>query len=61
VDSGKKIDDLVSMPKGEKATTTVKLAANVKNWTGDTLPAQVKDAYEELMQGKPHGEILGGQ
>jgi cyclase len=61
VDSGKKIDELVAMPTGGKATTTIKLAANVKNWTGDTLPAQVKDTYEELMQGKPHGEILGGQ
>jgi hypothetical protein len=28
---------------------------------GDVLPTQVKDAYEEIKQGRPHGEIVGGK
>jgi hypothetical protein len=39
----------------------VQLPEGVKNWVGDGLGAQVKDAYEEITQGKPHGEILGGK
>jgi cyclase len=52
IDSGKKAEDLVA---------TVKLPDTVKNWTGDSLPAQLKDTYEEMTQGKPHGEIVGGK
>ncbi|MEP6535957.1 MAG: MBL fold metallo-hydrolase [Bryobacteraceae bacterium] len=52
IDSGKKADDLVA---------AVKLPESVHNWTGDTLPAQLKDTFEEMTQGKPHGEILGGK
>ena len=44
---------------GERQKDT--LTETVKNWTGDSLPAQVKDVYEEITQGKPHGEILGGK
>jgi hypothetical protein len=29
----------------------------VKNWVGDGLPDQVRDAYEEITQHKPHGDI----
>jgi hypothetical protein len=39
----------------------LQLPDNVKNWVGDGLFQQVKDAYEEITQGKPHGEILGGK
>ena len=52
IDSGKKAEDLVA---------AVQLPETVKNWTGDFLPAQLKDTYEEMTQGKPHGEILGGK
>jgi cyclase len=52
IDSGKKADELVA---------AVKLPDTVKNWTGDSLPAQLKDTYEEMTQGKPHGEIVGGK
>ena len=51
VDQGKKLDDLAKL----------QLPDGVKNWVGDGLSAQVKDAYEEITQGKPHGEILGGK
>jgi hypothetical protein len=33
----------------------------VKNWVGDDLGKQAKDAYEEIKQGRPHGEIVGGK
>ena len=51
VDQGKKPADLAKL----------QLPESVKNWVGEGLPAQVKDAYEEITQGKPHGEILGGK
>lgn len=61
IKAGKKLGDLVS---GTAAARTAKLQLppSVKNWVGaDTLPAQVQDAYEEITQNKPHGEIIGGK
>jgi hypothetical protein len=51
VDQGKKPADLASL----------QLPTSVKNWVGDDLATQAKDAYEEITQGKPHGEIVGGK
>jgi cyclase len=51
VDQGKKPADLAGL----------QLPASVKNWVGDDLATQAKDAYEEITQGKPHGEIVGGK
>jgi cyclase len=51
VDQGAKPADLAKL----------QLPDSVKNWVGDGLAAQAKDAYEEITQGKPHGEILGGK
>ena len=51
VDQGKKPADLAKL----------QLPDSVKNWVGDGLGTQAKDAYEEITQGKPHGEILGGK
>jgi len=51
VAQGKKPGDLANLS----------LPDSVKNWVGDGLKAQVKDAYEEIQQGKPHGEIQGGK
>jgi cyclase len=51
VDQGKKPEDLAKL----------QLPDSVKNWVGDVLPTQVKDAYEEIKQGRPHGEIVGGK
>ncbi len=49
--------------KGQKPADMAKLQLpdNVKNWVGDGLQVQIKDAYEEITQGKPHGEIQGGK
>jgi len=51
VDQGGKPADLAKL----------QLPDSVRNWVGDGLPQQAKDAYEEITQGKPHGEILGGK
>jgi cyclase len=51
VDQGKKPEDLAAL----------QLPDSVKNWVGDSLKQQTKDAYEEITQGKPHGEIQGGK
>src|SRR5689334_910224 len=48
---GKKLDDL----------QTLNLPDNVKKWVGPSQKAQIKDAYEEISQGKPHGEIKNGK
>jgi len=29
----------------------------VKNWVGDSLPAQVKDAFNEITNNKPAGDL----
>ena len=51
VDQGKKPEDLAKL----------QLPDSVKNWVGDDLAKQAKDAYEEIKQGRPHGEIVGGK
>ena len=61
IDEGRKLDDLVRYGRdGEPESTTIVLPDAVKNWVGDRLGMQVRDAYEEITQGKPHGEILAG-
>ena len=54
IKQGKTLEAVV--PPGSK-TTTLTLPANVKNWTGPSLPAQVHDTWEEITQKKPHGDI----
>jgi len=48
---GKKLDDLAS----------VNVPDSVKKWVGPSMKAQIKDTYEEITQGKPHGEIKSGK
>jgi glyoxylase-like metal-dependent hydrolase (beta-lactamase superfamily II) len=60
-DSGKKLSDLVRMDGDKPVSANLQLPGGVKHWVGDFLAAQVKDTYEEVTQGKPHGEILGGK
>ncbi len=59
--SGKKLSDLVKMDGDKPVSTSLQLPDGVKHWVGDFLAAQVKDTYEEVTQGRPHGEILGGR
>ena len=55
IKSGKKLDDLVKT-EGNNQTTTLKLPDLVKYWVGPGLPAQVKDAYNEIVNKKPVGD-----
>jgi hypothetical protein len=61
VDQGKKLEDIVTLEGGQAKATSIQLPAAVKNWVGDNFPAQVQLTHEEITQGKPHGEILGGK
>jgi glyoxylase-like metal-dependent hydrolase (beta-lactamase superfamily II) len=69
INQGKQLKDLVYTnphpnPDGRfgNLTTNIKLPDSVKHWISeDRLPRQVSDTYEELTQGKPHGEIMGGK
>lgn len=57
IKKGKKLNDLVTMKGTQPQSTTVKLPANVKNWVGNFFAMQVKDAFEEITAGKPHGDL----
>jgi hypothetical protein len=35
----------------------LELPDNVKNWVGPSLPDQIKDAYNEITNKKPAGEL----
>ena len=50
VDAGKKVDELQS---------SIKLPEGVHNWVSDnSLKGQIRDAYDEITQGKPRGDIV---
>ena len=61
VRDGRKLEDLVTLKDGRPTATSVQLPESVRNWVGDSLPAQLQHAFEEITQRKPHGEILGGK
>jgi cyclase len=48
VSAGKKLEEI---------QTSIKLPDHVKNWSGNGLKAQVKDAFEEITLKKPHGDL----
>lgn len=56
VKQGKKLDELVQR-EGNRSTTTLQMPDNVKNWVGPDLPSQVRDAYSEITQKKPAGDL----
>jgi len=53
----KKLEDIVKMDKDRPVSTTIQLPDSVKTWVGPGLAGQVKDAYTEITQKKPVGEI----
>ena len=62
IKQGKKMEDVFTPPttasgKEVPAKTSITLPASVKNWVGPSLPAQVRDTWEEIVQKKPHGDI----
>ena len=57
VKSGMKIDDLVKTENG-KQMAALQLPDSVKNWVSPgSLPAQVKDAFNEITSQKPTGDL----
>ena len=62
--AGKKLEDVVPAETTKvygntvPAATTIKLSNGVKNWTGPFLPSQVRDTWEEIVQKRPHGDIV---
>lgn len=57
IQAGKSLKDLVTMKGNQPAATTVKLPESNKKWVGDFIAAQVKDTFEEISAGKPHGDL----
>ena len=55
--SGKTLDDLVTMQGNSPKSTTIHLPDSVKTYVGDSLPAQVRDAYNEIKSGKASGDL----
>lgn len=55
--AGKSVSDFVTMEKGEPKSTSLKLPDSVKKWVGPFAAAQVRDTFEEVKQGKPHGDL----
>ena len=57
VSQGKKLDDLVKTANG-KQVATLHLPEAVKTWvSAESLPDQVKDAYNEVTTGKAAGDL----
>jgi len=49
IDQGKKVEDLQS---------AIQLPSAVSEWVSDaSLKRQIKDAYDEIKQGKPRGDL----
>jgi glyoxylase-like metal-dependent hydrolase (beta-lactamase superfamily II) len=57
VQSGKKLEDIVTVTNGQPKATTLKLSENVRTYIGDSFPAQVKDTYNEATSGKAAGDL----
>ena len=57
IKDGKKVDDVVKMDGTKLVSTSIRLPDNVHNWVGPSLPAQVRDAYQEIAQHKPVGDL----
>ena len=54
---GKKLEDIVTLKDGRPVATSVALSEGVKTYVGRSLASQVRDAYEELRQKKPRGDL----
>jgi glyoxylase-like metal-dependent hydrolase (beta-lactamase superfamily II) len=72
VKKGQTLDQLVTMKDGRPVATSIRLSKNImdvyvyhgpvlKPWQLSRFPTQVRNTYEEITQGKPYGEIVGGK
>ena len=73
VDEGKTLDQIVTMTNDRAVATTIRLSKSMQDafvfpdipglkfWQISRFPTQVKNTYMEISQGKPYGEIAGGE
>ena len=54
---GKKLEDVVTVSGDRNTATTIKLSPAVSNWVGGSLPTQVRDAFLEVRDKKPRGDL----
>ncbi|MCW5977226.1 MAG: MBL fold metallo-hydrolase [Bryobacteraceae bacterium] len=52
-----KLQDLVTLKDGKPGEAVAKLPANVQKWVGPFHADQLRDAFEEVRQGKPRGDL----
>jgi cyclase len=57
VAGGKKLEDVVTMKGGKPVATSVTLPPAVQHWVGASLPTQMVNAYNEVSQKKPAGDV----
>ncbi|MCS7024077.1 MAG: MBL fold metallo-hydrolase [Bryobacteraceae bacterium] len=57
IQQGQTLNDLVVMQEGRAVKATLTLPDSVRHWVGESLPTQIKDAFEEISAGKPHGDL----
>jgi cyclase len=57
VAKGQKLENVVTMKDGKPATTTLSLPPSVEHWVGPSLPTQAMNAYNEVDQKKPAGDV----
>jgi cyclase len=54
---GKKLEEIVTMKDGKAVATSIILPEGVQHWVGNSLPGQVVNAYNEVTQHKPAGDL----
>ena len=57
---GKALVDLVQFDEGVPVAASLRLPEGMDEWVGHLFPGQVHMIYEEISQGKPHGDIVAG-
>jgi cyclase len=57
IQQGRALNDLVTFKNGQPTATSLKLPTANQKWVGSPFPSQVRDTFEEISQGKPHGDI----
>ncbi|HEV8148403.1 MAG TPA: MBL fold metallo-hydrolase [Bryobacteraceae bacterium] len=57
IKQGKKLDDLVTRDAQGLTGTTIRLSDAVKTWASAALAPKVQDAFKEISERKPIGEI----
>ncbi|MBI3680808.1 MAG: MBL fold metallo-hydrolase [Acidobacteria bacterium] len=57
IQEGRTLQDIVKFKNGQPESATLQLPDSVKKWVGPFYAAQVRDTFEEISKGKPHGDL----